>query len=202
MTTVAYLRVSTDKQDIENQRFGVAEYCQAQGLVLDEVVTDTKSGKVTWRARDLAGLVARLQPGDTLVIPEVSRLSRSLQDTFDFLAEAARRRVIVRIVKQGFTIDGSLQSTVLVTAFGLAAEIEREFISQRTKEALARKKREGQRLGRPPGKPNTKTKLTGRETEIDNYLRLGLPATAIAKLVSVHPETIRRYDKRTKGEAK
>lgn len=193
MATYAYLRVSTDRQDLENQRFGVAEYCQAHGLNLDEVVTDTKSGKVSWRTRDLAGLIARLQPGDTLVIPEVSRLSRSLQDTFDFLAEAARRRVIVRIVKQGFTIDGSLQSTVLVTAFGLASEIEREFISQRTREALARRKREGQKLGRPAGKGNAKTKLTGRESEVDNYLKLGLKAPAIAKLMNVHPETIRRY---------
>ena len=196
MTTAAYLRVSTDRQDLENQRFGVAEYCQANGLALDEVVTDTKSGKLSWRGRDLALLIARLQPGDTLITPEISRLSRSLQDTFDFLAEAARRQIIVRVVKQGFIIDGSLQSTVLVTAFGLASEIEREFISQRTREALARKKREGQRLGRPPGQPNAKTKLSGREGELANYLKLGLPATAIAKLMQVHPETIRRHAKK------
>jgi DNA invertase Pin-like site-specific DNA recombinase len=90
-------------------------------------------------------------------------------------------------------IDGSLQSTVLVTAFGLAAEIEREFISQRTKEALARKRRDGQTLGRPVGSRNSKTKLSGHESAIDNYLRLGLSAPAIAKLVKVHSETIRRY---------
>jgi DNA invertase Pin-like site-specific DNA recombinase len=199
MATVAYLRVSTERQDLENQRFGVGEYCLAQNLTLDEVVTDTKSGKLSWRTRDLAGLVQRLQPGDTLITPELSRLSRSLQDVFDFLAEAARRHIVVRIIKQGFVVDGSLQSTVLVTAFGLAAEIEREFISQRTREALARKRREGQTLGRPRGKKNIKTKLTGRETELSNYIKLGLRAPAIAKLLNVHPETIRRYIKQPKG---
>jgi len=125
MATVAYLRVSTDRQDLENQRYGVAEYCQANGLALGDVFTDKKSGKLSWRSRDLARLLDRLQPGDVLITPELSRLSRSLQDVFDFLAEAARRRIIVRIIKGQFTIDGSLQSTVLVTAFGLAAEIER-----------------------------------------------------------------------------
>jgi len=199
MATVAYLRVSTDRQDLENQRYGVAEYCQANGLALGDVFTDKKSGKLSWRSRDLARLLDRLQPGDVLITPELSRLSRSLQDVFDFLAEAARRRIIVRIIKGQFTIDGSLQSTVLVTAFGLAAEIEREFISQRTKEALARRKSEGHKLGRPAGKGNAKTKLTGREAEVDNYLKLGLAATAIAKLMGVHPETIRRYARRTKS---
>jgi len=153
MATVAYLRVSTDRQDLENQRYGVAEYCQANGLALGDVFTDKKSGKLSWRSRDLARLLDRLQPGDVLITPELSRLSRSLQDVFDFLAEAARRRIIVRIIKGQFTIDGILQSTVLVTAFGLAAEIEREFISQRTKEALARRKSEGhKRWAGPPAR--------------------------------------------------
>jgi DNA invertase Pin-like site-specific DNA recombinase len=195
MAISAYLRVSTDRQDLDNQRFAVGEYCTLNNLPLGEVVTDTKSGKLSWRQRDLAILLKRLLPGDTLVTPELSRLSRSLQDVFSFLAEAAQRKIIVHVIKGNFVIDGSLQSTVLVTAFGLAAEIEREFISQRTKEALARKKREGQKLGRPVGRKSTKTKLTGRESEVDNYLKLSLPATSIAKLVGVHPETIRRYSR-------
>jgi DNA invertase Pin-like site-specific DNA recombinase len=198
MAILAYLRVSTERQDLENQRFAVGEYCNTRSLVLGEVITDTKSGKLSWKDRDLAKLLDRLQPGDTLITPELSRLSRSLQDVFSFLAEMASRKIIVRIIKGDFLIDGSLQSTVLVTAFGLASEIEREFISQRTREALARKKHEGQTLGRPFGKKNSKTKLSGWESEIDNYLRLGLPATAIAKLVNVHPETIRRYAKVSK----
>ena len=149
MAIAAYLRVSTERQDLDNQRYAVGEHCKAHGLTLGDVVTDTKSGKLSWRDRDLASLIERLAPGDILVTPELSRLSRSLQDVFSFLAETARRQIIVRVIKGNFVIDGSLQSTVLVTAFGLAAEIEREFISQRTKEALARKKREGQTLGRP-----------------------------------------------------
>jgi DNA invertase Pin-like site-specific DNA recombinase len=193
MTITAYLRVSTEQQDLDNQRFAVGEYCQAHGFQLSEVVTDTRSGKVSWQKRDLAQLLARLSPGDILVTPELSRLSRSLQDVFSFLAEAAQRRVTVHVIKGNFVIDGSLQSTVLVTAFGLAAEIEREFISQRTKEALARKRRDGQTLGRPVGSKSSKTKLSGHESTVDNYLRLGLSAPAIAKLVKVHPETIRRY---------
>ena len=118
MPISAYLRVSTDRQDLENQRFAVGEYCTAKKLALGEVVTDTKSGKLSWRQRDLAGLLQRLAPGDTLITPELSRLSRSLQDVFSFLAEAAQRKIIVHVIKGNFIIDGSLQSTVLVTAFG------------------------------------------------------------------------------------
>lgn len=139
MSNYAYLRVSTERQDLDNQRFAVGEYCHVHGLVLGDVVADAKSGKLSWRNRDLADLLERMTPGDILITPELSRLSRSLQDVFSFLAETARRQIIVRVIKGNFIIDGSLQSTVLVTAFGLAAEIEREFISQRTKEALARK---------------------------------------------------------------
>lgn len=193
MSNYAYLRVSTERQDLDNQRFAVGEYCHVHGLVLGDVVADAKSGKLSWRNRDLADLLERMTPGDILITPELSRLSRSLQDVFSFLAETARRQIIVRVIKGNFIIDGSLQSTVLVTAFGLAAEIEREFISQRTKEALARKKREGQALGRPVGRKNTKNKLSGHEELINNYLKLGLSAPAIAKLIKVHPETIRRY---------
>jgi DNA invertase Pin-like site-specific DNA recombinase len=193
MTIAAYLRVSTEHQDLDNQRFAVGEYCKTHHLALADVVTDTKSGKLSWRDRDLAKLIARLAPGDILVTPELSRLSRSLQDVFSLLAETARLRITVHIIKGNFIIDGSLQSTVLVAAFGLASEIEREFISQRTKEALARKKREGQTLGRRMGSKNSKTKLSGQEETVDNYLKLGLSAPAIAKLVKVHPETIRRY---------
>ena len=193
MTIAAYLRVSTEHQDLDNQRFAVGEYCKTHNLTLADVVTDTKSGKLSWRDRDLAKLIARLAPGDILVTPELSRLSRSLQDVFSLLAETARLRITVHIIKGNFIIDGSLQSTVLVAAFGLASEIEREFISQRTKEALARKKREGQTLGRRMGSKNSKTKLSGQEETVDNYLKLGLSAPAIAKLVKVHPETIRRY---------
>ena len=146
MAIAAYLRFSTERQDLDNQRYAVGEHCKAHGLTLGGVVTDTKSGKLSWRDRDLASLIERLAPGDILVTPELSRLSRSLQDVFSFLAETARRQIIVRVIKGNFVIDGSLQSTVLVTAFGLAAEIEREFISQRTKEALARKNAKGKRL--------------------------------------------------------
>jgi DNA invertase Pin-like site-specific DNA recombinase len=118
----------------------------------------------------------------------------SLQGVFTFLAEHARRQIIVSVIKGNFIIDGSLQSKVLVTAFGLAAEIEREFISLRTKEALAIKKREGQALGRPIiGHKNTKTKLSRHEEMTNNYLKLGLSAPTIANLIKAHPETIQRY---------
>lgn len=206
MAAVAYIRVSTDKQDLENQRFAVSEFCAAEGIPLDRVVQDKKSGKLTWRERDLAKLIDSLAPGDVLVTPELSRLSRSLQDVFDLLAECARRQVTVRVIKGGFTVDGSLQSTVLVTAFGLAAQIEREFISQRTKEALARRKREGKPLGRPKGSRPENTKLKPVEAEVRNLIKLGVPATKIVKKLAERDEpvivsaaTVRRFAAEMQG---
>ncbi len=193
MAILAYLRVSGDRQDLENQRFEISNYCKAHNFVLGEVVTDEKSSRLSWRQRDLPILLDLLVPGDILITTEVSRLGRSLQDIFSFLSEAMAKNIVVHITKSRFVIDGSIQSTVMVTAFGLAAEIERDFISQRTKQALARKKHEGQVLGRPIGKKSARTKLTGRENEIKNYLALKLSAAAIAKLLKVSPETIRRY---------
>lgn len=195
MKVMAYLRVSREKQDLDNQRFTVAEFCKAKGLALESVYTDAKSGKLSWRQRDLAKLLDDMQPGDVLVTPEVSRVSRSLQDIFDFLAEAARREIVVHVISLNLTVDGTLQSTVLVTAFGLAAEIERAFISQRTKDALQSRKSKGVILGRPKGRSNDSTIVTRRQSEIDNLIRLDVSSAAIARVIGCHAETIRRYRK-------
>lgn len=208
MSVFAYIRVSTDKQDLENQRFTIMELCNAEGINLDRVVQDKKSGKVTWRERDIYALIQSMNPGDLLITPELSRLSRSLQDVFDLLAECARRKVTVRVIKGGFVVDGSLQSTVLVTAFGLAAQIEREFISQRTKEALARRKSEGKPLGRPKGTRPENTKLKAVEAEVRNMIKLDVPATKIAKKLAnrtppivVCATTIRRFKEQDKARS-
>ncbi len=200
METYAYIRVSTERQDLENQQYGVAEWCKSRGITLTEVFRDEVSGKKSWRERRLADLIGGMKKGDALIVPELSRISRSLQDTFDFLAEAARLGLVVRIIKGDFVVDGSLQSTVLVTAFGLAAQIEREFISQRTKEALARKKAEGQTLGRRKGSKSATNKLTGHEEMVLNYHKLGVSAAAISRMIKCHPATVRRWLSENKGK--
>jgi DNA invertase Pin-like site-specific DNA recombinase len=200
MKVVAYIRVSGDKQELENQRFGINEFCKSAQLKLDEVFEDTKSGKVSWRDRDLFNLLNSLERGDYLILPELSRLSRSVRDIFDFLAAAARQQITVRVLKEGFVIDDSLQTTVLVTVFGLAAQIEREFNRQRTREALQRKRAEGVRLGRPAGSKNKSSKLAGKDAEVMNLIKLKVPATVIAKLMNVHVSTVRRFKKSIEGD--
>lgn len=189
-TVYAYLRVSTDAQDVANQRRGVAEYCAARDW-LPGYVEDTASGRTPWRDRALGQLLDRMQPGDVLVCAEVSRLARSTLQVLEVCKFAAERSLALHIVKTGQVIDDSMQSKVLTTMLALAGEIERDMISARTRESLARLKAEGVKLGRPPG-PAPRLKLDDEAKQIDNLMRCGVPLRAIARAVQCSPQTL--YD--------
>ena len=151
MPTYAYIRVSTDAQDLNNQRHGVIEYAKKHGLEPMVFFEDTASGKKSWRERDLGRLLDQATAGDVLLVAEVSRLARSTLQVLEILQEAAKREVAVHVAKSNMVMDGSLNSRITAVVLGLAAEIEREFISARTTEALAKRKAEGKTLGRPKG---------------------------------------------------
>lgn len=195
MTTYAYIRVSTDAQDLNNQRHGVIEYAKKHGLEPLAFFEDTASGKKSWKARDLGKLLDQARAGDALVVAEISRLARSTLQVLEILQEAAKREIAVHVAKSNMVMDGSLNSRITAVVLGLAAEIEREFISARTTEALARRKAEGKPLGRPKGRVSAVHKLDKDRDKIEEMLGKGVHKTSIARLLGCNPDTLYEWMK-------
>lgn len=185
----AYLRVSTDAQDVANQRHGVVKYCADKRLLEPVFIEDTASGKTDWRDRPLGKIIERAGQGDIVVVSEVSRLARNTLQVLEIGRECIQRGVHLHVAKNGIVFDDSMQSKIVATVLGLVAEIERDFISARTKEALAKRKAEGVKLGRPAGSAK-KLRLDPVAGKIDEYLKLGIDKRAIAKLLDVSPGTL------------
>lgn len=197
MTNFAYLRVSTDQQDLQNQKFGILDYCNKNQIGDIKFIEDKTSGKISWQDRTIGKIVNTAKAGDVILASEVSRLGRSALQVLEILELAAKKEIAVHITKNSMIIDGSMQSTITATILGLAAQIEREFISTRTKEALAKRKADGVKLGRPKGKAQT-LKLDAFEDEIRNYLKKGINKLAISKLIECSPSTFYLWLKRKK----
>ena len=196
--TIAYVRVSTDKQDAESQLTGIRAYAIRSGIIIDEVLAETVSGfKVDLKERKLSDILAELATGDTLIVSETSRISRRLLDVLNTIQGLIERGINVITVKEGIEFKDDINSKVLAFAFGLSAEIERSLISARTKEGLARKRAEGVVLGRPvgSGKPEH-YKLHGKDEEILELLSKRVSKSAIARIFGVHRETLTRYMRR------
>lgn len=197
MTHIAYLRVSTDAQDTANQKHGILDYCNSVGLSNMTFVEDTASGKVHWRDRKLGEVIEHSGKGDVIVFAEISRIGRTALQVLEVLEHCSEREIDIHVAKQKMRLDGSLNSTITATVLGLAAQIEREFISTRTKEALAARKAKGLPIGRPKGEARN-LKLDGRETEIRRYLRQGVSRASIARLLEVRENTLSAFIKRRK----
>lgn len=190
-----YIRVSTDKQTVENQRFEINQFCEKQVLVVDKWIEETISGAKDIQERKLGKLLKRMKRGDILVCSELSRLGRNLLMIMGILNECMNRDIQVWTIKDNYRLGSDINSKVLAFAFGLSAEIERNLISQRTKEALARKKAEGVVLGRPKGSKSAKTKLTGQEKKIKELLDKRVSYSAIARILGVHRLTVSSFVK-------
>ncbi len=195
MTNFAYLRVSTDHQDAKNQKLGVLDYCNNHGINALTFVEDTVSGKSSWRERAIGNILEKAQKGDVIVASEISRLGRSTLQVLEIMELAAQKGIAVHIAKNNMVLDGSMQSTITATILGLAAQIEREFISARTKEALAKRKNDGMKLGRPKGEADL-LKLDAFRDEIMNYIKKGINKRAISKLIECSPSTLYKWLKR------
>jgi DNA invertase Pin-like site-specific DNA recombinase len=193
VSNYAYIRVSTDRQDLDNQRHGVIEYAKAQGLEPLTFFDDTVTGKKSWRERDLGKLLEQAGKGDVLLVAEISRLARSTLQVLEILQHAAEKEIAVHVVKNRMVMDGSLHARITATVLGLAAEIEREFISARTTEALARRKAAGLPLGRPKGRQSEEKKLDKRRDEIKDLLQKGVHKTSIARIVGCSPNTLYQW---------
>ena len=193
-----YIRVSTDKQTTENQKFEIEKYCQVKTIQIDEWIEETISATKKLEERKFGQLLKRMNKGDQLIVTELSRLGRNLMQIMSILHGCMERDIQVYTIKENYELGNNINSKVLAFAFGLSAEIERNLISQRTKEALARKKAEGVILGRPKGSKSKKLKLTGRENEIIALLEKKISVSAIGRLLGVHRLTVSSYLKRRK----
>ena len=150
--TYGYIRVSSDKQTVENQRFEINNFCERQKLKIDGWIEETISGTKNYNKRELGKLLKRVQKDDLIICAELSRLGRNLFMIMEILNICMTKECRVWTIKDNYRLGEDIQSKVLAFAFGLSAEIERNLISQRTKEALARKRAEGIVLGRPKGR--------------------------------------------------
>jgi len=185
-----YIRVSSDKQTVENQRFEIGKFAQANGIAIDGWIEETISGTKNYDKRKLGVLLKKVSEGDLIICSELSRLGRNLFMIMDILNICMNKNCRVWTVKDNYRLGDDVQSKVLAFAFGLSAEIERNLISQRTKEALARKRAEGVVLGRPRGSLSSKMKLSGQEAFIRDLLDHGVPKTQIAKICKVNRGTV------------
>lgn len=203
MSIRAYLRVSTDEQDVESQKIGITEFCAKKGWTIDSWTMDEGvSGAKDPSKRKLGGLLKECREGDTLVFSEISRIGRKLDMILDIIRLCSEKGVKIYTVKDRYVLEDTIQSKVLVTVMGLAAEIERDLLRQRTREGIRRARENGKVIGRPKGRMNTRTKLTGKENYITKEIEKGMKIAVIARKLRVHSVTISRFLKEKKNEHK
>ncbi len=188
-----YIRVSSDKQTVENQRFEINNFAKHQNFVIDGWIEETISGMKNYDKRKLGTLLNKVKKNDLIICAELSRLGRNLFMIMEILNICMNKECRVWTIKDNYRLGEDIQSKVLAFAFGLSAEIERNLISQRTKEALARKKAEGVILGRPKGKKSLHVKLSGKENTIQDLLDQGLSKSKIADIFKVNRMTLYKF---------
>ena len=194
----AYIRVSTSKQDVENQRFEIDRFAKEKGLKVNTWVSEVISGTVSTKNRKLGSLLKKMKSGDILILTEVSRLGRSLLEVLTVLNRCVQKKYNLYTVKERYELDNSISSQMLAFAFGLMAEVERNLISMRTKEALARRKAAGQRLGRKKGGKNVRYKLDDKEKLIRSMLSQGCSKASICRKLKCNAKTLDNQLKRMK----
>ena len=185
MAVVAYLRVSTEKQFLENQREEIVRFAERNGMSIDKWYTETVSGSVSSKERKLSGVLDKMRPGDSLIVTEISRLSRTLLEIMTILNSYS--------TKEGYVFQNDINSKVLGFAFGLMAEIERNLISMRTKEALARRKQEGKHLGRKKGDMPKMKILAENKKQLLKEQKKGTSCSELARRMGVSRTTMFRF---------
>lgn len=190
-----YIRVSSDKQTVENQRYEIITFCQKEKNIVDGWIEETVSGTKNYDKRELGKLLSKVKEDDLIICSELSRLGRNLFMIMEILNQCMEKECRVWTIKDGYRLGDDIQSKVLAFAFGLSAEIERNLISQRTKEALARKRAEGVILGRPKGRKSSHVKLSGKETIIKELRIQGVTIKEIARIYKVNRNTVSKFIK-------
>ena len=192
----AYLRVSTDKQDFNNQRHSVLEYAHKHKLLDVNFAAESVSGTKNWKTRAIYEIVDKANAGDVLIVGELSRLGRSMLEIFEIISILLRKNVQIHVIKGNQILKDDILSKVFTFAFSLGAEIERDLISQRTKEALSAKKAKGIKLGRKAGSKSCK--LDAQLKDIKTFIDKKVPMASIAKILNVKQPTMYYFCKTRK----
>ena len=188
-----YLRVSTSAQTVENQKFVIENYASANGIKIDKWVEETISSRVELKNRKLGKLIKKLKAHDILITTELSRVGRNMLEVMGILQNCLENDCQVWCLKENYKLGADIQSKVLAFAFSLASEIERQLISQRTKESLARIKADGKHLGRPFGRKSAFHDLKKNKDKILSLAEQNVPKAQIARMFRVDRSTIRRF---------
>ena len=193
---IALTRVSTGKQDLKNQKLSILEFAQKGNFKIDEFFERQVSSRRSTTERGIDELFETLNPQDTLVVSELSRLGRSLSQVLNLINSLIDKGVYFISIKENIKINGKidLQTKVMISMFGLFAELERDFISERTKEGLQTAKSKGKKLGRPKGSTGN-SKLSGKEDEIKDLLSKGVSVSSLSKIMGVGRTTMNHFIK-------
>ncbi len=187
MKTIGYIRVSTDEQDLSKQKHLLLEYAQQHKFVIDEFIEVEVSSRKDQRERKITELLSKLNGGDHLIVAELSRLGRNMLETLNIVTTLSDKGIKIIFVRQPELSTSGMHGKLLLAIYSYIAETEREFISLRTKQGLAAAKANGQLLGRPKGSRNKKgLVLEPFRGQIRAYLQLGLPISAIQKLINAY----------------
>jgi len=194
MKTVAYLRISTGSQDLANQKLAVLDYARQKRFTIDRFVEAQASSRKGRDQRRIEELLDALVAGDRLVVSELSRLGRSLSQVIQIVDDLVKRKVGFIAIKEAIRFEGKqdMQSKVMIALFGLFAEVERDLISERTKEGLAAARAKGRLLGRPKGSLGP-SKLDGKEGEIRMLLEKEVSKASMAKILGVSSTNLRHF---------
>jgi DNA invertase Pin-like site-specific DNA recombinase len=198
--TASYLRVSTIEQDTEKNKMEILKLANEKDFGQVIFVEEKDSGKKSWKERKIHQIIDELGEGDRLIVPELSRLGRSMLEIMEILSIARQKGIRIYAVKGGWELNGTIQSKVMAMAFSIASEIERDLISKRTKEALKTRKAKGLKLGRPKGAG--KSKLDAYREEIIALLRNGSTKKYIAKKYGTTPPNLHNWIKKNNIETK
>lgn len=193
MPVYAYIRVSTMTQSYESQEYEISRYCEARHMEIHKWITESTSGTIAVEKRSLGRLIRKMSKGDLLICTELSRLGRNMLMIMGVLNQCSAKGVAIHTIKDNFDLSDNINSKIIAFAFALAAEIERNLISQRTKEALAVKKMAGVKLGRPSGSSRKRDMMCKNKSEVMKLIKEGYSMTSIAKTYGVHRNTLRKY---------
>ena len=193
MAIYGYIRVSSDKQSTENQKFEIENFAQSQNIQINKWIEETISSGKPLNKRKLGSLLDELKEGDILISTEISRLGRSLLEVMSILQNCLTKNCEVWTLKENYRLGSDIGSKVLAFAFSLSAEIERKLISERTKMSLNKLKAQGVQLGRPIGHQNRELKLSKNKKKIQRMLNEGMPRTHIARIFNVNKTTFYRF---------
>ena len=195
---IGYIRVSTIKQDLNNQKNAILGYCNNRKMIVDEFIEVQSSSRKSKKDRKINELIDQVQEKDILVVTELSRLGRSVSEVLDIVNTLVSKKIRLICIKESIDIenDQSIQSKIMITMVSLFADLERDLISKRTKESLALKKAMGVKLGRPPG-PG-KSKLEPYKEQIQGYLDKNISIVSIARLLEVSYTTIHNFIRKNK----